>query len=69
MSLGERDIRALVREVGGQLLDLKRNKHFKGTVRRPDGSTFTAIFPCSPRCPRWRDNAVNQLRKKMENRE
>lgn len=66
MTKTERNIRRLVKSLGGALLTLEQTKHFRARIQRPDGSELTHVFAVSPSDSyRGAKNAEAQLKKQM----
>jgi len=65
MHHGERELREEAERLGLTIVGYTKNKHIKATMRRPDGSTFTAIYSLTPSDHRSHLNLRSKLRRLM----
>lgn len=66
MTKTERNIRQVIKDLGGRLLSLKQTKHFRARIARPDGTEFTYICAVSPSdSSRGLKNMESQIRKML----
>jgi hypothetical protein len=68
MKAGLRDRRADVEAQGLELLAVQRNKHFKFTVRAPDGRITTLTVSVSSSCQAARTRFRSDLKRFVEGR-
>ena len=65
MKPGEKELHEEAERLGLTIVRSVKNKHIKATMRRPDGSTFVAIYSLTPSDYRSRLNLRSKLRKMM----